>query len=233
MPMHPTSIDMLSEAGSNAENMAHAYRIPIPDIKKQLIAFAVIPILIVVGTYIPQYIKGKQAMDQRIAASAKQVEIVKKALEPVCVRVHADNPNESRSRSSYTVMGYLRDSGATDCYVHVQVNNSGTIINISYVEGVDINKSLEENLMQTEKDFATLQKSFENLNVSVSNPEILSYQAIPQQFKDEFLNGTFYKSFRFYDQDAPISLSCSFDTETEDQFDEYTRPKIHFFLGSK
>lgn len=103
----------------------------------------------------------------------------------------------------------------------------------SYVEGVDINKSLEENLMQTEKDFATLQKSFENLNVSVSNPEILSYQAIPQQFKDEFLNGTFYKSFRFYDQDAPISLSCSFDTETEDQFDEYTRPKIHFFLGSK
>ena len=74
-----TSIDMLSEAGSNAENMAHAYRIPIPDIKKQLIAFAVIPILIVVGTYIPQYIKGKQAMDQRIAASAKQVEIVKKA----------------------------------------------------------------------------------------------------------------------------------------------------------
>ena len=224
---------MLSEAGSNAENMAHAYRIPIPDIKKQLIAFAVIPILIVVGTYIPQYIKGKQAMDQRIAASAKQVEIVKKALEPVCVRVHADNPNESRSRSSYTVMGYLRDSGATDCYVHVQVNNSGTIINISYVEGVDINKSLEENLMQTEKDFATLQKSFENLNVSVSNPEILSYQAIPQQFKDEFLNGTFYKSFRFYDQDAPISLSCSFDTETEDQFDEYTRPKIYFFLGSK
>ena len=53
------------------------------------------------------------------------------------------------------------------------------------------------------------------------------------KFKDEFLNGTFYKSFRFYDQDAPISLSCSFDTETEDQFDEYTRPKIHFFLGSK
>ena len=189
--------------------------------------------LIVVGTYIPQYIEGKQAMDQRIAASAQQVEIVKKALEPVCVRVHADNPNESRSRSSYTVMGYLRDSVATDCYVHVQVNNSGTITNISYVESVDINKSLEENLMQAETDFATLQKSFENLNVSVSNPEILSYQAIPQQFKDEFLNGTFYKSFRFYDQDAPISLSCSFDTETEDQFDEYTRPKIHFFLGSK
>ena len=140
-----TSIDMLSEAGSNAENMAHAYRIPIPDIKKQLIAFAVIPILIVVGTYIPQYIKGKQAMDQRIAASAKQVEIVKKALEPVCVRVHADNPNESRSRSSYTVMGYLRDSGATDCYVHVQVNNSGTIINrdIPTDKRLDILNALE------------------------------------------------------------------------------------------
>lgn len=228
-----TSIDMLSEAGSNAENMAHAYRVPIPHIKKQLVAFAVIPILIVVGAYIPQYIKGKQATDQRIAVSAKQIETVKKALEPVCIRVHADDPNESRSRSSYTVMGYLRDSGKTDCYVHVQLNNSGTITNISYVEGVDINKSLEENLKQAETDFTTLQKPFENLDVSVSDPEILFYYAIPQQFKDEFLSGTFYKSFRFYDQEAPISLSCSFDTDSEDQFDEYTRPKIYFFLGSK
>lgn len=228
-----TSIDMLSESESNAENIARAYRVPIPDIKKQLIAFAVIPILIVVGIYIPQYVEGKQAMNQRIVASAKQVEIVKKALEPVCVRVHADDPNESHSRSSYTVMGYLRDSGKTDCYVHVQLNNSGIITNISYVEGVDINKNLEENLMQAETDFATLQKPFENLNVSVSNPEILSYHAIPQQFKDKYLSGTFYKSFRFYDQDAPISLSCSFDTDSEDTFDEYSRPKIYFFLGSK
>lgn len=78
----------------------------------------------------------------------------------------------------------------------------------------------------------TLQKSFENLNVPYLIRDII-FTAIHQQFKDEFLNGTFYKSFRFYDQDAPISLSCSFDTETEDQFDEYTRPKIHFFLGSK
>ena len=113
------------------------------------------------------------------------------------------------------------------------MNNSGTITNISYVEGVDINKSLEENLKQAETDFTTLQKPFENLDVSVSNSEILSYQAIPQQFKDEFLSGTFYKSIRFYDQDAPSSLSCSFDTNSKEKFDEYSRPKIYFFLGSK
>ncbi len=138
---------------------------------------------IVVGAYIPQYIKGKQATDQRIAASAKQVEIVKKALEPVCVRVHADDPNESRSRSSYTVMGYLKDSGVTDCYVHVQLNDSGTITNISYVEGIDINKSLEENLKQAETDFATLQKPFENLNVSVFNPRYYHIRQSPNSLK--------------------------------------------------
>ena len=140
-----------------------------PTQRAQLVGFAVIPLLIVVGAYIPQYIKGKQATDQRIAASAKQVEIVKKALEPVCVSVHADNPNKSRDRSSYSVMGYLRDLDNTDCYVHVQLNDSGTITNISYVEGIDINKSLEENLQQAERDFTTLQKPFENLNVSPSS----------------------------------------------------------------
>ena len=98
-----TSIDMLSEAGSNAENMAHAYRIPIPDIKKQLIAFAVIPILIVVGTYIPQYIKGKQAMDQRIAASAKQVEIVKKALEPVHIKINTKGDVRMKAHEYWSV----------------------------------------------------------------------------------------------------------------------------------
>lgn len=145
-----TSIDMLSEAGSNAENMAHAYRIPIPDIKTThcLCSYP--------NTYCSRYLytsiyKRKAGNGSKNCSFCKTSRNSKKALEPICVRVHADNPNESRSRSSYTVMGYLRDSGATDCYVHVQVNNSGTITNISYAEGVDINKSLEENLMQAEK----------------------------------------------------------------------------------
>lgn len=45
--------------------------------KKMIQRYCIYP-KIAVGTYIPQYIKGKQAMDQRIAASAKQVEIVKR-----------------------------------------------------------------------------------------------------------------------------------------------------------
>ena len=38
-----TATDILSEIGSNAELMAEAYRVPIPNIKKRLIAFAILP----------------------------------------------------------------------------------------------------------------------------------------------------------------------------------------------
>ncbi len=57
-------------------------------------------------------------------------------------------------------MGYLRDSGKTDCYVHVQLNNSGTITNISYVESVDINKRPGRKLKTGRNRFYYTTKTF-------------------------------------------------------------------------
>ena len=228
-----TAADVLSETWGNAESMAHAYGVPIPNIKKFLIAFAVLPILGVIGVYIPQYVQGNQAMQDKIASSAEQLQIAEDALSPICEYVSADDPNENYHDYGYHVSGYLREreSGVQACYVYLTFDDSGTITEISYYSEIDINASLEENLQRIKQDFETLQAPLENLNISVVNPELLTLHKLPEEFTEAFLSGSLYENVRIYTNADPVRLSCSFVTDSKEDFDEYSRPYIMFWIS--
>lgn len=49
-----TAADVLAETSSNAEAMANAYGVTIPSAKKQIIALIVVPVIVLLGAYIPQ-----------------------------------------------------------------------------------------------------------------------------------------------------------------------------------
>ena len=89
-----TAADMLSESANNAEAMADAYGVPVPNIKKQLIAFSIVPVLVLIAIYIPQYAQGSQETQEKIALAAEQIDMAENALEQVCERVSADDPHE-------------------------------------------------------------------------------------------------------------------------------------------
>ena len=90
-----TAADVLAETSSNAEAMANAYDVTIPSVKKQIIALAVAPAIVLLGVYIPQFVQGNNELQVRKAAAAEQLAIAQDALEPVCERVAADDPYES------------------------------------------------------------------------------------------------------------------------------------------
>ena len=52
-----TAADVLAETSSNAEAMANAYGVTIPSVKKQIIALAVLPAIVLLGVYIPQFVQ--------------------------------------------------------------------------------------------------------------------------------------------------------------------------------
>lgn len=230
-----TAADVLSETAVNAEAMASAYGVSVPNTKKQLIAFAILPILIVIGVYIPQYMQGSQEMQKNISSAAEQIRVVKKALSPICEYVYLDDPNESYRDSGYHVIGNLREPGpgVQASYVYINFDESGVITDVSYLEEIDVNASLEDNLNQIERDFEALQAPLENLNVLTLNPELLALHTLPDRFKEAFLTGTIYESIRIYEGDAPVRISYSFDTEAEEDFDEYSRPAIRLWLKGK
>ena len=75
-----TAADMLSESANNAEAMADAYSVPVPNIKKQLIAFSIVPVLVLIAIYIPQYAQGSQETQAKIALAAEFVDSTRYSL---------------------------------------------------------------------------------------------------------------------------------------------------------
>ncbi len=223
-----TAADMLSESANNAEAMADAYGVPVPNIKKQLIAFSIVPVLVLIAIYIPQYAQGSQETQEKIALAAEQIDMAENELAQACERVSADDPYEKYKDYGYHVRGYLREGDYSweGAYVYLTFNEYGTITEINYCEGVNVAASLEENLSQAEQDFQTLNAPLSGLNISVADPELLATSAIPVDFKETFLAGSFYEGVRVYSNDTPVRVVCSFDTESEEEFDEYSRPQI-------
>lgn len=227
-----TAANMLSESANNAEAMAKAYGVPIPDIKKRLVACAIVPVLVLIAIYVPQYAQGNQETQEKIALAAEQIDIAANALAPVCQRVSADDPYEKYKDYGYHVRGYLREGDFSwdGAYVYLTFDEYGTMTEIDYCEGVDVTASLEENLNRAEQDFQALNAPLNGLGVSVADPELLAMCAIPAEFEEAFLQGSFYEDIRVYDNDAPVRVACSFDTESEEEFDEYSRPQIALSL---
>ncbi len=227
-----TAADMLSESANNAEAMAKAYGVPIPNIKKKLVACAIVPVLVLIAVYVPQYAQGNQETQEKIALAAEQIDIAANALAPVCQRVSADDPYERYKDYGYHVRGYLREGDFSwdGAYVYLTFDEYGTMTEIYYCEGVDVTASLEENLNRAEQDFQALNAPLNGLGVSVADSKLLAMCAIPTEFEEAFLQGSFYEDIRVYDNDAPVRVACSFDTESEEEFDEYSRPQIALSL---
>ena len=223
-----TAADMLSESANNAEAMAKAYGVPIPNIKKKLVACAIVPVLVLIAVYVPQYAQGNQETQEKIALAAEQIDIAANVLAPVCERVSADDPYEKYKDYGYHVRGYLREGDFSwdGAYVYLTFDEYGTMTEIYYCEGVDVTASLEENLNRAEQDFQALNAPLNGRGFSVADPELLAMCAIPAEFEEAFLQGTFYEDVRVYSNDAPVRVACSFDTESEEEFDEYSRPQI-------
>ena len=230
-----TAADVLAETSSNAEAMANAYGVTIPSVKKQIIALAVVPAVVLVGVYIPQYVQGNAELQARKATAAEQLAIARDALEPVCERVAADDPYESYHDYGYRIIGYLRcnDLGAQTAYIYLSFDADGTLTSVDYTSQIDPAASLEDNLARVEQDIATLCAPLNGLDIPVAAPGLLMPCSLSDEFKQAFLTGSLYEEISIKTEDESIKSYYTFDTEPEEEFDEYTHPEISLMLSAK
>lgn len=230
-----TAAEVLDETYANAKAMAAASGMPIPSAKKWIVALVALPLALMFGAYIPQLVQGSNEMQANARAAAEQIALVQKALEPVCEYVSADDPHERYQDYSYHVRGYLHkgDSDSRSTYVYLDFDTKGTLTGVSYTAEIDPGLSLEDNLARAEQDFETLCAPIQNMNVKTLNPELMAPHGIPNVFKEAFLNGSIYDTVSIKMSDSPIKAYCSFDTEPEEEFDEYTHPRIYLMLAGK
>lgn len=227
-----TTADVLVESFANAKAMAEACGVPIPRAKKWIIALVALPLAIACGAYIPQLSQGNIEMQKNAAAAAEQIAIARKALEPSCEYVSADDPYERYQDYGYHVRGYLRDgdSDTQKTYTYLDFDNKGTLTGVSYTAEIDPDANLEDNLARTELDFDELSSVVQTIDVKTVSPELLAPQKLPEEFRQAFLSGSLYERISIRTSEDPIKTYCSFDTDPEDEFDEYTHPSIRLTL---
>ena len=230
-----TAADVLAETSSNAEAMANAYGMTIPSAKKQIIALVVVPVIVLLGAYIPQYIQGSSELQARKAAAAEQLAIAQDALGPVCERIAADDPYESYHDYGYRIIGYLRDNdlGSQAAYVYLSFDADGTLTDVDYTSQIDPDASFEDNLARVEQGIATLCAPLNGLDISVATPDLLAPCSLSDVFKQAFLAGSLYEEISIKTEDESIKSYYTFDTEPEEEFDEYTHPEISLMLSAK
>ena len=230
-----TAADVLAETSSNAEAMANAYGMTIPSAKKQIIALVVVPVIVLLGAYIPQYIQGSSELQARKAAAAEQLAIAQDALGPVCESIAADDPYESYHDYGYRIIGYLRDNdlGSQAAYVYLSFDADGTLTDVDYTSQIDPDASFEDNLARVEQGIATLCAPLNGLDISVATPDLLAPCSLSDEFKQAFLAGSLYEEISIKTEDESIKSYYTFDTEPEEEFDEYTHPEISLMLSAK
>lgn len=229
-----TVADILSETSANAEAMAGAYGVPVPNVRRWRVALVVLPIVIAIGAYVPQYAQANRELDARVASAAERIGVARDALTSTCARVSVDDPRERYKDYGYHVIGYLRESedGVQESYVYLDFDDEGTLTDVSYCMEVNVSATLEESLGQAMRDIAELGAALEGLDVPTSNAGLLAVPRVPDDFREAFLAGSPYESIRVYSDGGPVKTSCSFDTEPEEEFDQYTHPCIRVSLRS-
>lgn len=230
-----TAADVLAETSSNAEAMANAYGVAIPSAKKQIIALIAVPAIVLLGVYIPQFVQGNSELQARKAIAAEQLAIAQNALEPVCERIAADDPYESYHDYGYRIIGYLRnnDLDAQAAYVYLTFDADGMLTDVDYTSQIDPKASLADNLARVEQDIATLCEPLNGLDISVATPGLLTPCSLPDEFKQAFLAGSLYEGISIKAEDDSIKSYYTFDTNPEDEFDEYTHPEISLLLSAR
>ena len=120
--------------------------------------------------------------------------------------------------------------------VSVETDEYGAVDSVVYNADVDIARTPEENLAFAEENFARFYEAISSVNVEAEGIELLdtglvNAPVLPDQFRQAFLTGDYYTAIDTdLDDTSTLRAWALFDTEPEEEFDEYTNASISIYL---
>ena len=182
------------------------------------------PIVLIVAVFVPRFAATAQASAALRDAATDRVSAVAEALEDGgCAYVSADNPAEHYQSYGYSVYGYLRDlAEPMTSYVCVDTDTAGAVTELTYHANVDVSRTPEENLAATQTDFNQLAAMLAGFG--------LPAPALPAEFTDQFLAGSYYEELYVRESADGSEVSASFSTDPKDEFDENSEPYIYLTI---
>ena len=149
----------------------------------------------------------------------------------------ADDPLEHRQDSGYRVSGNITDEdGDIAASIFVETNELGAVDSVVYNADVDIARTPDENLAFAEECFARFYEAISSVDVEAEGIELLdtglvNAPVLPEEFRQAFLTGdSSTASDTDLDDTGTLRAWALFDTEPEEEFDEYTNASISIYL---
>lgn len=223
-----TVTQMTNELRRNAKCIAAIYGVKVPKARNYVLAVILIPVLLLIGVYIPQFVSAKQNADAGIVQASKSVYALQDSFKTDCDHVSIDDPKEGYNGSGYDVTGYLYAYDEPyQSYIWVTVGNDGQICEVIYCIDVDVHASKEETLEKASLDLLKLNVMMNDSNVKAVSEQMLSEYTLPEMFVEQFADHSYYENLRV---SVDESYSVSYVTEPEEEYDESSEPYIYITL---
>lgn len=229
--------DTMRRMSRAAAAVARAHGMELPGLGRTRLLVIGLPLLLLTLSFVPRFIDSTAQSSASQEVSADTIQAFNAALEPVCSYTLADDPLEHRQDSGYRVSGNITDEdGDIVASVSVETDERGAVDSVVYNADVDIARTPEENLAFAEECFARFYEAISSVDVEAEGIELLdtglvNAPVLPDQFRQAFLAGDYYTAIDTdLDDTGTLRAWALFDTESQDEFDEYTNASISIYL---
>lgn len=185
-----TTTAIIDKMAKNADSVAKVGNIKIPKARNYIIPLIIIPILILIASYIQAYSRAKDTLENEKKVVSETVYKLQSAFKKECEIVRIDDPYELVKDTWYNVRAELSENN----YIYITVENDGKIEEIVYYGHVDTQISKDENIENVEKIYSQLHKLLVDSGVDLTNNMIQTYK-LSEEFKEKFLKTPYNEKF--------------------------------------
>lgn len=229
--------DTMRRMSRAAAAVARAHGMELPGLGRTRLLVIGLPLLLLTLSFVPRFIDSAVQSSASQEASARAIQAFNAALEPVCSYTLADEPLEHRQDSGYRASGNITDeNGDIVANVSIETDEYGNVDSVVYNADVNIARTPEENLAFAEESFARFYEAISSVDIEAEGIELLdtglvNAPVLPEEFRQAFLAGDYYTAIDTdLDDTGTLRAWALFDTEPEEEFDEYTSPQISVYL---
>ncbi len=233
--------ERMAENAGNAYAIADAYGVPIPNVKRAVVAIIAIPLLILAVAFGSWYVAATESINASRTAACGQVELLADAFEGAGIssQIVGDPAQEFRP-SGYSVYGLLSGDDFDDDYhrydffddsryIMVELDKGGLVTEVMYNWRLDTSLSLEENLAQAEHAFAGGGVALSTSNATAKTDALLTIHDLSDEFREQFLAGDIRTEIRLSSEQRYDDYEVNWCFET----DEYTQPEILLWIRAR
>ena len=229
----------------NAKRVAMALGLAVPKKKGKILLIIFVPVILLIGSFIPEYVHAGNTKRQEQQTAHETVMAVADVLDERCVQVIYQDPADNFHDYGYTITGYVDEEKQS--YVYISVTRDGLIESVAYEYDINMNTSPAENIKKAQGEigiyYSALKDAFgsdasDDKRTMLENADLFTIDPLENEtagrMLEKFKTGSYYDSvYESDDTDKGIWVSCSFNTDTKEDWDKYSEAYLYICIDDR